>query len=765
MANPFLVFPRAALVVTALAVVPLLAPLRHVRVNTETRTLLGGDQRNLESYEQVRAILGNTDVVVVSLDVPDLFSPAGLAVVRRISGAFAAVPGVVDVRSLTHSVRPVRRGLTFDMVPLVSLAPDPAELAELRRFCLSHPLVRNLLVADDARHTLIVVTLEAGPEGQRTRRRLRAVVDEVLSPFRAAGLATQVLALPLIEDEIRASLVRDATLFLPAALVWLTIVLWLTFRSVRLVVFVLLNQALALAVLPGLVTAAGFGLNPFTVLLLPLLTGIHLTLLAHLVTAFQWAAANGADPGKAVAEAWRLTAVPCLFATLTTIIGLLSFLTCDVAPIREFGVVGALGLATVHALTFGPALAMLSVAAPRGWLPVRSGSRAQALAREARWAGALAAFVERRRWLVFGVAVWAVVAIGFGLPCIRTDIRAVEFLSPKSPTRQAVEEMDRVWGGINVVQIEVDSGAANGVNRLEFLRYLDAVHRYAESLPELSATYSYAQLMAMINQIWAGGDAAALRLPDSPLLVNLFVVAMNSYEFPFLAGLADPSFRTAQLVLRSRDQAAGRYLEAIRKVVEFAERTRPAGVRVSAAAGVHSLLEADRRIIRSQVTSAGFTAAAIWLTLALLWRSGWLGALTLLANLLPVALVIALAGWLDLPLNAVTVMVAAVSLGVAVDNSIHFTSQWRELRRAGLPPADAVRETLRIKGRAIVWTYVILIGLCAVFGLSSFPPVVHFGWLSALGFFGALGAVFGVLPAVLGRSWRRPQPATSSPSR
>ena len=104
-----------------------------------------------------------------------------------------------------------------------------------------------------------------------------------------------------------------------------------------------------------------------------------------------------------------------------------------------------------------------------------------------------------------------------------------------------------------------------------------------------------------------------------------------------------------------------------------------------------------------------------------------------------------------MPLNSITIMVAAIALGVAVDDTIHFITHWRDERQAGASPAEATRSALRVKGRPIVATTIILVGMMMVFWVSVFPPVVHFGLLLAVGLAGALLAALVLLPVWLGR--------------
>lgn len=753
--NPFLRFPRASLALVGVLCLPLLALLAQFKVSSETRVLLEGDQRNLASYEKVRQILAEQEILVVSLEVPEVFAPAGLEAVRRVSEAFEAQPGVMDVKSLTHSSKPVRRGLSFEMEPLVPRREwSEAELQELKRFALTHPLVKNLMVAPDSRHTVITVTYERELRRPGEQRAFGEEVERVLAPFRAEGLRFQVVALPLIEEEVRSTLWRDVRWMVPAALVLLVVILLATFRSWKTVLLVLANQVAVILIVPGLIELAGFDLTVFSVMLLPLLTGVHLTLLAHVYASWQRALNAGQKGEEAIESMLAEVFKSCCFAALTTAVGLASLALTQVRQIREFGLLGTAGVGLIFFMTFGPGLAALSLVSGddknmAGWLGWRWRGRAGLGERSGRCATWVAEMVEHRRGVISMVALLALAAAIWGMRLVRTDVRAVEFLGRSSPTRQAVESFDRLYGGINVVQIEVDSAREGGVNELEFLKYMEGVQRFAESQAAVSGVYSYAQLMAMVNQIWEGGRPESLRLPDNPLVINLFMLALKAQNYPFLAALADGAYRTAYVVVRTRDMPAEQYLALVNNIVEYARAHKPERVQVSATRGIHLILEADRRIVRSQVGSVGFTALIIGLVLFGLWRSPVLALLALAINALAVVLVIGLAGYAGIPLNSITVMVGAIALGMAVDDAVHFITHWRELRARGLNNVEAVCQTFQARGRPIVATSVALVAIFGVFALSSFPPVVDFGLLSVLAFAAALLASVFFLPACL----------------
>ena len=422
--NPYLRYPGLALGLTVLLLAPLAAEWLQFRVSSETRVLLEGDQRNQASYERVQSILGREVVVAINLKCADVFSPQGIDAVRRVSEAFFAQPGLLDVKSLTHSVRPVRRGLSLEMVPMVSRNPEPAELGRLRQFALENPLVRNVMVSPDTRQTILLNTYDRDLSTPARQAAFAAEIEAILEPFRDEGLGFEVLGFPLIEHELRETLRRDVGRFVPAALVVLFLILAVTFRSAGVITLVLLNQLAVMALLPGMIRLLGYDLHVFSIMLFPLLAGIHLALLVHLYNAWQVARGSGRDADATMDSALQEVFKPSVFAALSTAIGLGSLTFSEVTPVREFGLLGAVGLGLVFFMSFGPGLALLALVAKfaPGFLgkPRDPGTRAQFGRIVENW-------VRRRRPWVLGTSGLVGLLSIAGLTRMKTDVRAVDF--------------------------------------------------------------------------------------------------------------------------------------------------------------------------------------------------------------------------------------------------------------------------------------------------------------------------------------------------
>ncbi len=739
-------FPRCCLLVAGAALLCFLQPLARLQVDTQTRVLLEGDQRNLSSYEKVMQILGSEAVLVVSMEHPNLFSPEGIGAVRRVSEAFSSMPGVADVKSLTHSVKPVRDGFSFKMEPLVG-GETKAALAALREFSLNHPLMKNVMVSAEGTHTLLTMTFRQDTSSPLAQRGLRREVERILEPFQREGLRFTLLSMPLIEDELRAAFTRDVRWMIPCGVVLVSGILWLALRSWRALLLIVLNLSFALCFVPGLWISLGFRLTVFSVILFPLMAAIHLTLLLHLYLGVQRAWRSGLRGVEALSTTLTEVRKPCAFSTITALFASLSLAFSEVGQIRDFGLMAVVGLGLIHGLTFGPGVSLAAYCFDWTWglTPGVDSPESSRATLVPSWLD----MVRRRRSLILMTSLGLMLLGALLSGRIRTDLRAVEFLSRSSPTRLAVEELDRVFGGINVVQIEFDSGRAGGVNDPQFLRYLEGVQQMASSHLDFSGAYAYPQVLAMMHEIWEGGRPGTFRVPESGVLRALFVAALDAGQYPFLRALADQEGRVAYLVLRSRDMPVGRYLQAVDAVLRKAGKSRPKGVRVSAQSGIHTILESDRKIVESQLRSVGSTFLMIFLSLAVLWRSFTLPWLSLATNAIPLSVVVSLAALFDVPLNSITILVGAISLGIMADDSVHLLTAWRGHGRAGLGPGEAMNVTYQALARPVVYTSCVMVAVLLLFSLSSFPPVGHFGLLSAAGLVSAVWAVLSFLPAML----------------
>ncbi|MCB9897466.1 MAG: MMPL family transporter [Planctomycetes bacterium] len=753
------------LLLAALAT-PIVRRLSSLELDASTRVLLAGDERSSTSYKQLEGYLGGRALVAVVLGHDALFSNAGMHAVRVLSARLDNLPGMRDVKSITRLDHPVLRGgFSWNPTGMIELEPlvpegrlDDATWAALERRALDDPLARDLLVSSDGLYAMVLGVADRPLRTHADKLALRADVQRVVDEVAALpGVReTHVLSFPFIEVEMREAVEHDLLGFVAALFALVTIVLLLTYRSLVVLVWMLALELAGVGTLPLLLTYDGTSVNLFTSLLFPLVAGLQLTFLTHLFSALQ-RASRGRRFADALVAALRQVTLPSAVAAATTVLGMLALLVCDVPSVRDFGRLGAQAVVAVFAVTFVPAWMLRLLVRKRVTASAREAGddldppHAPHEVPLARLVDALTG----RPGLVAGIAGVLLLCCVPAVLELRSDVRAVEFLAPSSPTRRALDVLDTHLGGVNVLEIGVDAGETGGLAHPETLRFLERVRAYALQQPGVTSVYSYSLLFCVLNRIWMHDAPGSFALPDDPYLTGLFALAIARRDFPLDEALQDADARRSTIVLRTRDMPSRDYLRIVEDVLAYADAERPPGVRLDAQEGMHTIMASDRRIVAGQLQSLLTGALAVFVALLLIWRSLRMALLVILANLPAVAVILALFGYADLPLNAITVMVGAIVLGIAVDDSIHLLTYYRGVRLRSPSRRAAIVASLRAKLQPMAATSAILSGGLGLMALSSFPPVVHFGVASSLALLVALISTAFLLPALLELVFRK----------
>lgn len=709
----------------------------HVRpvFDSSAERLLATDPRNQDTFDQVSALMPDTTLVLVVLEPEEIFSNAGAALIAEMSDALLALPGAVEVKSLTHSGRPVRRGLQLWIDPFIPEWAPESEWQELAAFATRFPLSRNVLVSACGRFTVLLPVFHRELPDLAARAAFREELRQTLAPFDAALRSRHLLAFPFLEVEAVEIVQRDLRRGLAFAALLIIAILLLAFRSPLWVALVLSLQAIGLTVTALLFPLLGLTIDLHSAIAFPLVSGVQLTFVVHLMAALQRAGRH-LPPRGALAAATRETVRPAAIAALTTLAGLLTLAVSDNPLTAQFGQAAAVGISAAFAITFAFPL----------WL-----SR-----QEPHSAAAPAATLQLHpppgwtRWAFLGLTL----ALLPGIPRIRTDLRAVEFLPPRHPSRLGIERLDRDFGGIQVFQLEVDSGRPGGMHRREILQFLETLRHEVAALDNVSEAYAFSQLYVALHQIWEGRDSAEGSLPQSPLVLNFLRQILQQTPVLFQEAFLSEDQSRSRFLVRTRDMPAADYLALLDDIQTIAAAIRPEGVRLNPLQGYHDFLAQEQRLVQTQLRSLWGSALLIALLLTLLWRNFRMTLWIFLANVPALTALFAAMGYADLPLNSVTVLLAAVLLGIAVDDGIHWMAAFRARRLEGYAPPEAARLALREKARPMVCTTAILMVCFGLLSLSGFPPVSHFGLLAMGGLLLSLLGALGLLPALAGKPQR-----------
>jgi len=708
---------RAVAVLLVTLAVPSLWQLRRLEVDNRLERWVGNNQAQAKIYEEFLATFGSDEFVLAVITADDVFSAEVLELALDAAEAAERTPGVVSVQGLPVVFRDLYGG------------EDPqAVAAEVR----ATPFYRGLFGSDDLRSLGLLIGVEP-IGGARARRTLMTALNEAVTPLRKAGAGVDLVgstALSAALDEVSE---QEAQRAFPLALVGSLIALGLLLRSARATLAAAVCSALTLVLTLGVAVAAGRPLNMITSALPPLLWVLALGNIVHLLTRYQ-AVSQSTSVADALEQTLAAVRRPCTLAALTTAAGFASLLVAPMQPIRELGGLVAIGvlLSLVVNLCLGPTLLEL-LRVPPG----RTHRRSSGIWKRLR---------QPRPGLVVGAAVVIVLACLLLLPLIRVESNPLSFLPEHHPTVDAYRSVKGRLGGFYT--LEVMAKLHRPFWEPELVTTLDRLAGEIESSPIVTRVLGPLDLVRQLNYWDQGFDPASYRVPDDPAATSRLLSQLGQEGRSVLATLSTPDGRTVRLSAVVDEMDEGQFLELVTAVnrLLFSVKDTVNGV---VTGQVLQLVEAQQTLVLTQLKSLGIALALVFACLGIGLASWRLTLLSILPNTLPLVLAFAMMAVLGWPLDASTVMVASVALGIAVDNTAHVLEGFRHRLRTGLSTAQAAAATVQEIGPAmIITTITATVGFVSLVS-SSFVPVRYFGLLAAAAMVTALVGDAVLLPALL----------------
>jgi predicted RND superfamily exporter protein len=469
---------------------------------------------------------------------------------------------------------------------------------------------------------------------------------------------------------------------------------------------------------------------------------------------------EGGSREQAVVYALGHSGLAIVMASLTTAAGMLSFLTAALAPVRHLGIAAPIGVffAFFFSLTLLPALVAIFPLPARPLGARESGPGwAQRLLL---WTGDLG--VDRPRLvLVAGLAIMLLSVVG--LVRIRFAHMPIDWLPVEDRVRVASKLIDRDLGGSSTAEVLIETGRENGLQDPEVLRGIEAAIEQVESLDRgalsVGKTISLIDIVKETHQALNANDPAFYRIPSDRRLLAQELLLFENSGSDDLEIFTDSQFRQGRVTLRLPYVDAVLYRAFLDEIEETFEAKLGAevGIRVTgrSALGARTFTALMESMARSYV----FALVVITPLMMLLIGNARLGLISMAPNLLPVFLILAAMGLFDIALDASSMMVGAIIIGLAVDDTIHILHRFRmEFERSG-DMHQAVRETLRTTGTALFFTTLVLTtGFTTMASLGTMQNTIRFGLLSALGIAIAFVANIFLTPALvaLSRQFRDP---------
>ena len=735
-----------AVVVTILSV----AESRRLEFVRSIDTMFDRADPALVPYRRMIRAFGSSEVVLAAYDDPELFSTAGIERLRTLTDTLAALPGIASATSLADTPLGNR-------IIEIETSPAARRLVEL---------LEGYAVGTDHRTAAVVCVLKSPAVASRdtsTQAAPRPEADfraDAIDRLRAAMAdlpAGTVAGEPVMLRDGFAMLKRDGNLLGTASAVLAGAVLLASFRSLRWLVVPLAVVLLALWSTRGVLAVIGLKLTMVSTMLSAMVTVVAIATVVHVIVEFRRQREEGLPPAAALERTISILFWPVVGSIATDVIGFGSLIASRVGPVHDFGIMTSVGavmvlVATALVVPFLALWGRFDTDPQRAW-----GEGVLELGLD----GLVRRIVRHPGPILLGSTLLVAAAVA-GMRWLEVETDFTRNFRRSSPVVASYDMIETRLGGAGVWDVLLPAGEAidgkvlGDMARLEQRLRTEVTipDRDGRAVPALTKVMSLADVMAAVSPI-------SLERLQSTQLGSWLVagaIEMIQKQVPQLSRTfigRDPEDGSTWLrvMLRAHERQPApqkrAIIEQVNRIVaeEFPARAgRPAG----AVTGFFVLLsQLVDRMLSDQWLTFLLAAAGIFLLLAVSFRSLLVATVALVPNALPIFVVLGLLGWAGERINMGTAMIAAVSMGLSVDSSIHYLAAFRRRLAAGQPIAAALETAHQTAGRAMIFsTLALVIGFLAL-TTSGFIPTVSFGALSCLTLTGGLLGNLVVLPVLL----------------
>ncbi len=752
--------PAFALALALAATLALGAGALRVGPETGYRALLGAHHPVVRDLETVASRFGGGVPFAIVFHCASgdpcgsVFDPAALEMAHALAAEIAELPGVSRVESPATSA--LLAPEPFDLPRARSLAPDgkpAADLAELAQRALRDPTWVGQIVSADARAGAIVVQLSdsRGDTAARAVDGARAA----LAPWEARGFRFALAGGPVEFVVAGRELDQQVQRLVPAIVALVGVILLIAFRSLAPSLLALGAAGAALVWAVGLQGWLGWPRTSFFQVLPPLMLTVGVCYGIHVISSYAEHLASEADGGARSTRAARERVLlrvlgevgrPALYTALTTAAGFASFATSGLESLVRFGWIAAFGVLAAFAAT----LFLVPLALAR--MPVRWIAQPRSHAVWSRLVGHIADHVGRQRAAILLASGVLLALAAAGVQRLSIDASFEEVYGERSRVVRWAREAEAVRGGDTLeVALLLPPGmpvtapaALRAVLRVEGLADLAGIAR------PLSILTPMRELNALVHPdalVLAGphaqperpGQLYRLIRAEQPQLVALFAAPERDGE-PAALRISFQGEKLPQDELRA----------LVERVRRESEAALPPGGRAIVTGPIAVVSEMIDEIRDTQIGSFGSALALVFVLTALCLRSLPLALLAMIPTTIPVFLTLGAMGFLRIPLDMGTAMVASVLLGLGIDEALHLLSGYQRFRAAGQAREHAMDAALREVGRALFTTAGALAAGFLVLFLVPWKSLSSFGLVTGVAVGASLLADLLLLPAVLG---------------
>ncbi|EOE4685882.1 RND family transporter [Vibrio vulnificus] len=739
------------LIISLMAIVATAMGAKNLYFRGDYNIFFDGSNAQLQAFDEIQTTFAKTDniALVLAPKSGDVFDQRTLTQIQEMTEQAWQVPYSSRVDSLANyqHTEAVDDDLLVEDLLYQSYPLTAERIAKVSAVAMSEPLLVNALVSEKGDVAVINITMQMpGVDETAEVNEVVAYVEQMLSHYRAEYPDVTIYKAGIIamNHSFAMAAQNDSATLVPTMLLVILVFLTLMLRSFLSVLATLVVIIGAIVATLGIVGWAGMFLHVASVNVPTLIMTLAVADCVHVIASMRHFMRKGMPKSQAIHRSVTLNFVPIIITSVTTAIGFLMMNMSDSPVLRDFGNLSALGvmIACVLSVSLLPALLNL--------LPVRFSAKQAAKSSDIM--DKLADLVVHRRNVLLPLSIVVIAGSAALIPYNKVNDESVKYFDTSSEFRQAADFMEQRIGGMTTMSIAIKTHQSQGIASPEFLEVLGEFTRWLREQPETDHVASLSDIYKRLNKNMHGDDSAYYALPAERELAAQYLL-LYEMSLPFGLDLnnqvnVDKSSVKLQLTVKNLGSVELVALEE--RIYQWFASHAP---RYQVVASSPSLMFAHigETNMASMLSTLPITLILISALMIFALRSWRLGVISLVPNIAPAVIGFGLWALISGEINLGLSVVVTLTLGIVVDDAVHFLAKYQHARKEGQNAEQAVRYAFHTVGRALWITTVVLVAGFSVLAMSQFRLNSDMGQLSAIVIFVALVIDFVLLPSLLMR--------------
>ena len=716
--------------------------LKDLKITGSTNKFFIENDPSYQFYLKTTEKFGSDNTLVVAIRGNDLFTHNKLVKINHLIEDIKRIKGIIKVDSIFNQQNIIYRNgelHTNVFVDPDEIPTDKKILNQVKEDALHNHLVYKNLVSDNGKLLFLKITAK-NVSNSEFNKKLTKQIEILLKKYKKQLNNPIQFGSPYLSSKVMEYILHDAKYTIPFAILVILFIILLNLKDLKLTIIPLVTSGLSIIIMLGFMGFSGIELTILTAIIPALIILLGTTEDVYLITEFiEEKEKHKSDKDMIIKMISAKLGLAILLTAITTIIGFASIYLNQIVMLKEFAIVSTFGLLINFLITIILVPIMLH------YFDIKT-TKAKTINYTTILNFAKNVFKNHTK-KVYAITIGAIIFSSIYIPKIILDNNTLNYFKKDSVVRKRADYFKHYTNGIQSFYIVVEAPKKKAFKNYKYLHELEKIQNFIKSDKiKFNFSISIADNIALVNQEMHDGDKKFDKVPKNHNLIAEYYLFFHRKD---IRKYVDEKYQIAKIDVWHNIFSSSEFNKQKKILEEFIKNNIDPSLKITLTGKNVLLNKAADTISIGQTKSIIATFLTVFILISLVFRTIKAGVVILAGNLVPVIMLFGIMGFFNIPLNVVTAIIATITFGIIVDDTIHLMMRYKYERKHNETQYEAVLHSIEGEGRAVLLTTISLMIGYLTLATSNFIPVIQFALLSIFVIFIAVLSDLFFVPSII----------------